>query len=73
MRHRIKMDPKLREMLELSKVEWELEAGSKHTKLRVAGKLVLVLPATGSETGCMAKNARAALRRHLRQQHGVEV
>ncbi len=68
-----KLDPKLREILDACGVSWVLEPGSKHSKLRIAGRLVLTVPQRSRETGSAAKNALAAVRRHLKNEHGVEL
>lgn len=65
-----KMDPALREVLDECGVRWTLENGGKHYKLRIAGRLVLTVPQKSRDTGSAAKNALAAVRRHLRQYHG---
>jgi len=43
-----------------------LEPGSKHYKLRLDGRVILVVPRTARSVGCQARNAAAAVRRALR-------
>lgn len=57
----------LTDILRRSGVEWTLEIGGKHRKLRVRGTLVLVLPRAGQTDNWRRRaNAVACLVRHLR-------
>lgn len=57
----------IRALLDQSGRAWSLEDGSRHYKLRVEGRMVLVLPRASSRSKCWhrEKNALSAVRRAL--------
>lgn len=65
-----RLHPELVELLEASGLEWELELGTKHHKLRVQGRLVQVIPRgrTAVQPRCRQHlNCMASVRRALRE------
>lgn len=74
MSRRPQVDPAIRELLDASGRSWTLEQGSKHNKLKVDGHLVLVIPHMfyRDGSGTAAKNALAAVRKHLRSVDRLE-
>lgn len=63
--------PYLRDLLEASGLEWTVETGSRHRKVRLQGRLVLVVPLTEKRSSWQQqRNAVAALRRAIREHGG---
>jgi hypothetical protein len=61
----VKFDPRLRAALEETGLEWGIEPGTKHFKLRLAGRLVCVIPqgVKGDNSRIMtAKNVKSVQR-----------
>jgi hypothetical protein len=63
----------LRQVLDGSGLPWRIEHGTRHYKVRLADRLVAILPHSKSHRdyiGRADKNAVARVRRFLRQEHG---
>ena len=64
--------PYLRDLLEASGLEWTVEMGGSHRKVRLAGRLVLVVSHADRRSSDQQKrNAVATLRRAIREHGGV--
>lgn len=70
---RPKLDPRVRGLLEGSGLPWEAEEGTNHTKLRVCGRLVQVVPRKGARNhdGRQLANSLASIRRAIRELGGA--
>jgi hypothetical protein len=65
------VDKELKRILEESERMYSIEHGAKHVKIRVEGRLVLILPRTAlhrdANRNRATMNARAQLKRELRR------
>jgi hypothetical protein len=67
-RNTVSIDPALLAMLKDNAVAYDLVSGKRHIHLRIGGRLALVLPRGTSHSYYGRRNARAQLRRFLREQ-----
>ena len=64
----MKIDPKTRQALEETGLPWELENGKKHTKIRLAGQFVGILPQNGRiAEGVANRNVVAQIKRAAKE------
>lgn len=69
---RLKLDPKIKRLLNDAGLPWEIDLTTKHYQLRIAGRLVVTLPQNYSSGPKRTQmNAVCAVRRFLRSQVNV--
>jgi hypothetical protein len=61
------IDPELRRLLDECGLPWTTENGGAHTKLRIQGRLVGVIPRTKNGSRRKAANLRSAVQRKIRE------
>lgn len=69
-----KVPKEIRKLLDASGLPWQVERGGRHFKLRINGRLALVMPMSDAkDTGMYKRNAVAQVKRFIRGQLGTAV
>lgn len=65
-----RLNPKLQEALDATGLPWEIEEGTKHRKVRICGRLVLIMSRAGAGEDAsqrIIRNNLANIRRAVRE------